>query len=150
MCRRHEHRPKLRLACQYGIGALILGFLAISPLRAQPPEESTVEISIGHELARSVPFYVHLVASGGVEVNNLGAWKGMAGAGHIETQSFKVAYPKIAVQPIQDLHVIWAYLIAHSDADTVRRLTLDPAWRPDPRKITLELNTEGTLGLRFR
>ena len=44
------------------------------------------------------------------------------------------------------MHVIWSDLIAHSDADTVHRLTQDPAWRVDARKITVELNPEGTSG----
>ncbi len=51
-----------------------------------------------------------------------------------------ITYPAAEITPIQDMHVIWSDLIAHSDADTVHRLAQDPAWRVDSRKITFELN----------
>ena len=91
-----------------------------------------------------------MVPSSGVKVHHQGVnqevWQGVSGAGHVETQSFTLTYPELEIEPIQDLHIIWAYLVAHSDSDTVRRLTQDPAWRIDPRKLTVELNDEGSSG----
>lgn len=104
----------------------------------QAAEQLQVRISVGHLAAKPAPFEVRLVASGGVEVRNRAD-----GPNEI---SFTLAYPPREVRPIQNLQVIWADLIAHSDADTVRRLTGDPAWRIDPRRLTVQQNAEGTRG----
>lgn len=92
-------------------------------------EELNVHISTGH---RAAPFDVKLTPAGGVEVRNPG------GAGKTGSRTFTLAYPAQDVKTIQNLQIIWADLIAHSDPDTVRRLTGDPAWRIDPRRITVE------------
>ena len=132
----------------YSSAATLLVFIALIPaaLRAQSQEELKVQVSLGHTSATRTPFYVRLLPSGGVEVDNRSAWRGAAGAGQVETQTFTLAYPKADIQSIQNMHVIWSDLIAHSDADTVRRLTQDPAWRVDSRKVTFELNAAGTSG----
>jgi hypothetical protein len=115
-------------------------------LRAEPLEQLKVHLSLGHRAVDAAPFSVRLVPSGGVEVLGPGVWKGAAGNGHTELGTFVLAYPEFEVKPLQNLQVIWADLIAHSDADTVRRLTQDPAWRIDPRKLTVEMNAQGTRG----
>ena len=52
--------------------------------------------------------------------------------------------PTIDVKDRESLHPIWRDLIAQSDPDTARRLRLDPAFRHDPRKLTIRMDREGT------
>ncbi len=47
---------------------------------------------------------------------------------------------------IPNLHTIWKQLLANSDADTSRRLRLDPGNRPDGRKLTVLMDPQGTKG----
>lgn len=124
---------------------ICLAILAIGS-SAESLEQLKIHISLGHQSAKASQFSLRMVASGGVEVHGAEVWKGTAGGGHAEFRAFSLGYPKSEVKPLQNLQVIWADLIAHSDADTVRRLTQDPSWRIDPRKITFELNAEATRG----
>lgn len=126
--------------------AIICIEMLAAGLRAGPLEELKIHLSPGHRSATAVPFSLRIVPSGGVEVRNADVWQGKAGGGHAQLRTYTLAYPKSEVKPLQSVQVIWADLIAHSDADTVRRLTQDPAWRIDARKITVELNAEGTRG----
>jgi hypothetical protein len=64
----------------------------------------------------------------------------------VDGLDFTLAFPDRTVQEIRNLQQIWAYLFAQSEADTVRRLQLDPAFRPDARKLTVRMNAEGTQG----
>lgn len=105
-----------------------------------------MHISFGHSSAKTSSFFVRLIPSHGLSVDNQSEWSGRAGNGHVESQTYTITYSAAEITPIQDMHVIWSDLIAHSDADTVRRLEQDPAWRVDSRKITFELNPEGTRG----
>lgn len=136
-------RQRSGISCGATI-ALIL--LCGGSLRAQSREALIVRLSLGQTASKREPFHVRLVMEGGVTVRGESLWQGTAGAGHVETQTFELAYPKMDVKPIQDLHVIWADLIAHSDADTAARLLGDPAARIDSRRIRVELNAEGTRG----
>ncbi len=115
-------------------------------LRAEPLERLNVQFSIGQTTAKQSPFSIRLAPVGGVGVQDTGVWKGNAGGGHTETRTYVIAYPQAEVEPLQDLQVIWADLIAHSDPETVHRLTHDPAWRIDRRKLTVEMDAEGTRG----
>lgn len=128
------------------IQAAICAAMLAAGTRAEALEQLKVHLSLGHLAAKAVPFSVRLVPTGGVQVPSPDVWKGTAGGGHTELRMFLLSYPKSEVKPLQNLQVIWADLIAHSDADTVRRLTQDPAWRIDSRKLTVELNAEGTRG----
>ena len=115
-------------------------------LLCQSLEQLKVQVSVGYTSAQRAPFFVKLVPSPGVSVDKQGEWRGTAGDGHVETHTYTIEYLTAEIKPIQDMHVIWSDLIAHSDADTVRRLTQDPAWRVDTRRVTVELNPEGTSG----
>ncbi len=130
---------------------LLIAVLAGAPLlaggTAVRAAEIPLRISLGHTASKAAPFSVRLITSGGVEVRGAGgAWSSTAGAGKTDSRTFTVAYPEREITPIQNLHVIWADLIAHSDADTVRRLTEDAAMRPDARKLTVQLDDSGTRG----
>lgn len=119
-----------------------------------------VRLSWGHEVARATPYSIRLVpATPGVTIVELkgdsleggeglvdGVWRTTAGAGDVDGIQFSLLYPEDSGQRIQDLHVIWADLIALSDPDTARRLAQDPALRPDSAKLTVLMNEEGTRG----
>lgn len=109
-----------------------------------PAEQLALQFSIGHKRARSAPFVVRLIPSGGVQADR-NQWQG-AGAGHVETQTVVLGYPRQEPKIIQKLQTIWAWLIENSDEDTLRRLTRDAAWRVDSRKLRIECNAEGTSG----
>ncbi len=138
--------PAIRRNCAVAIVALISAILAPASIRAQPQKELKIQVSIGHKAVKPTRFYVRIVPSGGVNLSEQDVWQGTAGAGHVESRTYSVTYPDAEIKPIQDMQVIWAYLLAHSDADTVDRLIQDPAARPDARKVTIELNAEGTRG----
>jgi hypothetical protein len=125
--------------------ALFVLFVPVH-LLSQSNQALKVHISIGYASAQRSPFFVKIVPSPGVSLDKQEEWRGTAGGGHVETQIYTVEYPKTDIKPVQDMHVIWSDLIAHSDADTVSRLTQDPAWRVDSRKLTVELNPDGTSG----
>lgn len=113
---------------------------------AQAQTELKLEISVGYRAEKRLPFYVHLLPSGDVKVSGQDLWQGTAGAGHVETATYSIQYPDAEITPISDMQVIWAYLLSHSDEGTRARLIQDPAARPDPRRLTLELNPDGTRG----
>jgi hypothetical protein len=133
---------------RYALVLLLLSGLISVPggLHAQTRQELKVHVSLGHTSAKVSPFFVRLIPSNGLSVDRQNEWSGSAGNGHVESQTYTITYPAAEITPIQDMHVIWSDLIAHSDADTVHRLAQDPAWRVDSRKITFELNPEGTKG----
>ncbi|MGH9585528.1 MAG: hypothetical protein ACRD3F_01135, partial [Acidobacteriaceae bacterium] len=129
--------PLVRAATRIGSSQALAGGSAV--------EQLNIQFSVGHRARNATPVFVRLLPSGGVTVDQ-SSWQGTAGAGHIATQAVVASYPKVNVRILQGLQAIWAYLISHSDPDTVRRLTGDPAWRIDPRTVRVECNAEGTSG----
>lgn len=127
---------------------LALAFVALVAISAPAQSRSKIEvrISLGQTSQARAPFFVRLRPSTNVDVDNPVAWRGTAGGGRVETRTYVLSYPEFDLQPVQNMQVIWAYLMAHSDADTLRRFTQDPAWRPDPRKITFEFDQNQTRG----
>jgi hypothetical protein len=119
-----------------------------------------IRVSWGHQSPNPKSFYIKLIpASRGVEVQNPagyslesgegtkeGAWQTAAGAGDVDGVDFTLAYPSETSTRIQNLHIIWADLIAQSDPDTARRLTDDPAFVSNASKLTFQMNPEGTKG----
>lgn len=140
-----EMQIRARL-CVTALALLVMSGLCSVQAHAQPNNKLKLQISVGHSTQRRLPFYLHLVASGGVKISGDEIWQTTAGAGHIETAAYSVDYPDLEIKPIPDMQVIWAYLLSHSDNDTRKRLLQDPAARPDPRRLTFELNPEGTRG----
>ena len=125
---------------------VVMTCCAPTTLLPQSHEELKVTVAVGYTSTQRVPFFVKLTASPGVTADGPQEWRSTAGAGHVEKQTYTVHYSKADIKPVESMHVIWSDLIAHSDADTVRRLTQDPAWREDKRKLTFELNPDGTRG----
>jgi len=146
--------------------AVALG-LVCAPLRAAEDEAAPrraddrtlkVRISWGHTSPAATPFHIRCVAAGatiaevapqGMEAGEAvrqGAWESRAGGGDVDAVELALRYPETPVKPLENLHVIWADLIAQSDADTARRLREDPGLRPDARRLTVEMDREGTRG----
>jgi hypothetical protein len=137
---------------------LVLGLLAAAQCQAADQISLPLHVSWGHRTAAKTPFHVGLKGAGiaiagpkgeGLEAGDGprdGAWQTDAGGGDVDGISVTLRYADVRVQPINNLHVIWRDLIAASDADTARRLQLDPAYRRDPRKLTVQLGREGTRG----
>ncbi len=127
----------------------------------QPPLTSMkVRISWGHDVPQARNFYVKLLPTSGVKIEDVrgysleageglrdGAWQTRAGAGDIDGVSFDLEYPQQRPKRLQNLaDVIWPALLAHSSADTVRRLTEDAAFWIDPPRFTVQMDREGTAG----
>jgi hypothetical protein len=117
-----------------------------------------VRISWGHDSAAAAPYYVRL-APVGLEIRDVAgyelesgegfkgdAWQTTAGGGDVDGVSFTLAYPQAPTARLQNLHIIWADLIAQSDADTARRLSGDAAFHPDAAKLSVFMNPDGTRG----
>jgi hypothetical protein len=137
---------EMRTLHQSALALFVLSCLVPILLPCQSLEELKVQVAVGNTSVQRIPFFLKVVPSSSVSVDKQGEWRGTAGAGQVEAQTYTLRYPKIDIHPVQEMHVIWSDLIAHSDADTVHRLTQDPAWRVDARKITFDLNPEGTSG----
>ena len=113
---------------------------------------------VGTSLRRRRPFYVRLIAEGGLSVGNPhpvgleageglrdGVWRS-AGGGDVDGLAISLQYADVPVKVVEPTNTIWLDLMAHGDSDTARRLRLDPSIRRDPRKLTIQMNAEGTRG----
>lgn len=70
----------------------------------------------------------------------------MAGAGDVDALRFVLQYDPIEIKPGGKVHSFWTDYFAQCDAETVRRFTQDPAYRPDPRVLTVQTDSSGTKG----
>ena len=137
-----------------------LSALGLPPAsRADEPTRSVwLHASWGHRSPPNSLFTVRLVGDGvsiheasgnGLEAGEgflRGAWQSRAGGGDADGVALRLQFPPHDVKERQPLHPIWRDLIGQSDPDTARRLRLDPGFRPDPRKLTVELDQDGTRG----
>jgi hypothetical protein len=124
----------------------------------EPQGQLKLRLSWGHQSQEPTLFYIKLLSES-VEIADVsgldlepedqltkGSLVTKAGSGNVDGVELKLRYPETPVRIIDNLHSIWAYLIEHSDEDTARRLRLDPAYRRDSRKLTIQMNHEGTKG----
>lgn len=117
-----------------------------------------MRVSWGHQTSHRAQFHLTLATHGVSIVDAVpkesepsdvfanGTWSGWAGSGDVDALEFKLQFPPMPIGPITNLHRIWAALLEQSDTETVARLRQDPAYRPDPRVLTLRLNEDGTRG----
>ncbi|MGH7447419.1 MAG: hypothetical protein ACRELT_07650, partial [Longimicrobiales bacterium] len=134
-------------------------YLVAAPAAAQA-DRLNVRISWGHESHASAGYYVEPVpGSPGVEIvsvtpRELERGEGVrgraastsAGGGDIDGVDLVVTFPTEAVEVSQNVHVLWADLIAASDAGTANRLTRDPAFRAGSPALTIRMDPEGIRG----
>jgi hypothetical protein len=130
-------------------------------LRDAAPESETerhITISWGYQSSRIKPFYLRLWTNG-LAVTDLreigfeaedgpadGGWATSAGNGDVDGIDFKIHFPPRSVVAATNVHRIWMDLIAQSDPETARRLRQDPAYRNDPRLLTIQTDRDGTQG----
>ena len=138
--------------------AVVYGIVATAALAADSQEHLDVMVFWGHELPRTTPYHVQFlteeaqilnVRAVGLEANDSltnGVFRTRAGNGDIDGARFILRYAARKVKTIGNLHSIWAELIGHSDDETVQRLKQDPAYRPDSRKLTVQMDERGTKG----
>jgi hypothetical protein len=138
--------------------AVVYGIVATAVLAADSQEHLDVMVFWGHELPRTTPYHVQFlteeaeivnVRAVGLEANDSltnGVFRTRAGNGDIDGARFILRYAARKVKTIGNLHSIWAELIGHSDDETVQRLKQDPAYRPDSRKLTVQMDERGTKG----
>ena len=137
---------------------VLLSVCAVVSAAAGPSSEMKVHISWGHWSEAATTFQIKVLTE---QVEALGTsaeameagdrledgfWRTTAGAGDVDDLLLTLRYADTPVNEIQNLHSIWKYLFEHSDADTASRLRGDPAFRPDPRKLTVQMDGQGTRG----
>jgi len=125
---------------------------------SEPQGQLKLRLTWGHQSPDTTAFYIKLLTES-VEIADVSgldlepadqfkedAWVTQAGGGDVDGVELMLQYLETPVRIISNLHSIWAYLIEHSDEDTAQRLRQDPANRKDPRKLTIQMNREGTKG----
>ena len=150
-------KPKCRVSRMtfLTVNSAVLWFVWVAVASAG---DIKLHVSWGHRATESHRYYVRFetqeVALGGYIARDMetgdrvseGVCTTNAGAGDVDGVSLKLSFADIAVQEIDNLQSIWAYLIEHGDAGAARRLKQDPAYRPDRRKLTVCLDEAGTRG----
>jgi len=134
-------------------------FLAVPAFCATSGQDQLkVRATWGHTSPETQPFYVQFtgkevkvgqIAETGLEPDDQlrdTVCETHSGKGDVDGVEFVLEYGPREVRPIEKVHRIWADLIAQSDPDTVQRLQQDPAYRPDPRVLTIQMDRDGTKG----
>ncbi len=75
-----------------------------------------------------------------------GIVRSAAGGGDVDGLQFQIEFPERTIHAITNAQSIWKYLIQHTEPGAAQRLQKDANWRPDSRRISFELNSEGTRG----
>ena len=132
--------------------------LASAELMGASQDQLQLRISWGHTTPEVNPFYLKLAATNAAMSDAIGhglepgdrsehtTWSTQAGGGDVDAVEFALRFPQRQITAITNVQRIWAALIAQSDADTAQRLRDDPAYRPDPRVLTVQMDAEGTRG----
>ena len=132
--------------------------LALATATARAEEQLRVRISWGHQTAVATPFAFKLLAADATvseptgrelepgESASSSEWLTRAGGGDVDAAEFTLRFPERQITVITNLQRIWADLVAQSDAETARRLRDDPAYRPDSRILTVQMDASGTKG----
>lgn len=144
--------------------AIVAVSLAVFPQlmagQQTPAATLKVHISWGHNVPHAHNFYIRLSSSHGASIENAqgssleagegvhdGAWQTRAGGGDIDGLSFDLRYPPQPPPRLQNLAgVVWPALLAHSSADTTRRLMQDAAFWIDPPRFTVQMDSQRTKG----
>ena len=131
--------------------------LALAGTIAAAETQLSVRLSWGHRFDAQ-PYFVKLSgenlvvqnqqltqAEPGDELRDSAA-RSRAGAGDVDGLSCGVQFEPRSIQAITNAQQIWKVLLAKTDPGAVRRLQADPGYRPDPRKLTIQLDEGGTRG----
>ncbi len=165
MAKLSEHDLPARWLSWATAGPLVVScvLLACVPVVVAEPAQSPggplkVQLSWGHRTPGAASFHVELhgqdLSVTGLKGMSLdagdslreGVVESQAGTGDVDGIECVLDYPPAALSEITDLNSIWRDLIAQSDPDTARRLQADPAYRRDDRRLTVQMDREGTQG----
>ncbi len=133
----------------------LLAVLVCSTAHAR--SQSKVRLSWGHASAEASPFHVRLLSREAAiaDIHGLDLEPGdregdtiatRAGGGDVDGVEFTLRYAPMDIGPSGKVHQFWTDYLAQCDAETARRLKQDPAYRPDPRRLTVQLDSSGTKG----
>lgn len=123
-----------------------------------PPESLAVRLTWGHQATQRTPWNIQLTGASctfsdtagiALEAGETAAGttiQSTAGAGDVDGVNFTLTYPGRTIMPRSGLQAIWTYLLANTTPDAAARLQADPGFRPDPRKLTVQLSADGTRG----
>ncbi|MGH9666089.1 MAG: hypothetical protein ACRD9L_16820, partial [Bryobacteraceae bacterium] len=139
---------------------LVFASMSLCVAYAATGQRVEVHMSWGEGASQAAEYYVKLIPGIGDlhiehveglslepgEGNRDGAWRSRAGGGDVDGIEFTLASQERRAVTLQNLHVMWADLIDHSDAGTARRLREDAAIHPDSPRLTVSMNQEGTRG----
>jgi hypothetical protein len=131
-----------------------------TPGLAQPTGTTNVRVEItwGYRSTNAQAFFVKLAGQEltlagakleqgeGAETLRDGVARTSAGAGDVDGISCTLEVAPQSIAPITNAHSIWKHLWQHGDPGAAQRLQADPAYRPDPRKLTVQLDEAGTRG----
>ena len=147
-----------------GLSRILIGVEPRLSLRVAEHDEASpecrlkVHLSWGHQSAPGTHFLIRLLTSDGAvedlvaegledgEAVQAGTFQTCAGGGDVDSAEFTLRFQEKPVAAIAKPHTIWSQLLASADADTARRLRLDPGYRPDGRKLTVQMDRQGTKG----
>lgn len=131
---------------------------SLTATAAETTSTLQAQITWGHRSPSGTPFTM-LFTGAGVTIDEIsgqglesgdglkdGLWTSRAGGGDIDGVKLALSFPPVTIQELKAPQRIWADLLAQSDADTVRRLRQDPGFRPDTRKLTIQMDRDGTKG----
>ena len=131
---------------------------ALHPARAGSQSTLRVEITWGHRAptarAATLKLTGHDLEITDVKLEQAeaaddlrdGVARTTAGGGDIDGLSCVLRFAAMTIEPIKKPHAIWSYLLRHGDAGASQRLQADASFRPDPRKLTVQLDEQGTPG----
>ncbi len=121
-------------------------------------EHVKVRISWGHTSPQAMSFHVRVTAKE-AEIAQLAGQEleagddiedatceSHAGSGDVDGVAFTLQYAPAQTRLNEKVHRFWKDLLSQSDADTARRLEQDPAYRPDSRVLTVQMDRDGTSG----
>lgn len=121
-------------------------------------ESLALRISWGHHSPQTRPYVVRLAGAGvslsdlvldqaeaGDQLTGLNA-RTTAGGGDADQLQCKLTFTGRTIHSITNAHSLWRYLLDHTEPGAARRLQADPAWRPDPRRLEIQLDDSGLRG----
>jgi len=121
---------------------MVLAALAVSAASGQ--DLLKVKLSWGHTTPKPERFSVEVWADeatiSGVNEVEQEDDDGRAGAGDVDGLEFVLLYAPREIKPSDKVHRFWTDYLSQCDEDTARRLRQDPAYRPDPRVLTVMMD----------
>jgi hypothetical protein len=132
--------------------------MTIQAAGLEPTSTLRLDLTWGHGSVEGKSFFVKLtgrdVTIDGAKLEQAeatdtlvdGIARTRAGAGDVDGLSCWLRFEPRTISTITNAHRIWTYLLEHTDPAATKRLKADPGYRPDSRRLTVQLNESGTVG----